>query len=800
MRVILFSLIAIVMTSFMTSCAQHESENIKSISIDPADCVIVLPQKADEGEIVAAKELKKHLDLIGGKDIPIVYGTTAATGKYRFYIGCYDRILKMAPGSGMWVVNPTKTYICGDDLSGDETLYAVYSLLEDKFGVRWIEPGDDGVVFRKREKFELETGCGGWYPELSLRILRTGSFSKASDTALKIFEKSKEEQDKEMADIRMWKKRMRMGNSSDINYGHAFTKWWKKYGMVHPEYFALNKYGIRGPEIDPKESFKDNPVWANVQHGETIKLCPSNPAVAQQVISDWLEKKPRPHCVNVCENDSPPMGFCRCDACRKLDGHNDDLNVYQVHLTDRYIYLVNEVLKLAKLYDKDATAVTYAYNETEFPPYKERVESGVILGMVPTTIDLQKLEAWYTGWEKMGANKMFLRPNYPCYYNTIGLPIGFEKHFYDVIQLSVKHRCVGMDLDSLMHQWDLSGMNDYIMAKTLSDPSQPFEKWEDEYCSAFGNSSAEVKDYFRYWRNEVWNKRLLPDLNDIVVKGKYHNFARGLMWNLSKYYKEEDFERTDAILNKALAKKLTDIEKKRLERLILSIRHARLVFKAITTKEPEKFKYSKELLAFRVKYKDTLRLDLLKLIENEDRAGDVTGIKTASQLEKFDLPWIQTPLPWYFKMDPENKGLSGNWEKKSFDEIKKEWELLPTNSFWESLPAHYPYPSAGLRKKLKNYDGIGWYSQLVTIPADWKNDEVYLFFGAVDESCQIYVNGKLAGEHPFVNPDDWCTPFSIRIDKQVAWDKTGQLVTVRVEDKNGSGGIYKRIWLVRVRH
>ena len=66
----------------------------------------------------------------------------------------------------------------------------------------------------------------------------------------------------------------------------------------------------------------------------------------------------------------------------------------------------------------------------------------------------------------------------------------------------------------------------------------------------------------------------------------------------------------------------------------------------------------------------------------------------------------------------------------------------------------------------------------------------------MDESCTVFVNGKLAGEHLFKEKSDWKTPFEIRIDPCVDWDKRQQVVTVRVLDTGGNGGIWCPVWLV----
>lgn len=70
-------------------------------------------------------------------------------------------------------------------------------------------------------------------------------------------------------------------------------------------------------------------------------------------------------------------------------------------------------------------------------------------------------------------------------------------------------------------------------------------------------------------------------------------------------------------------------------------------------------------------------------------------------------------------------------------------------------------------------------------PAGLEKPQGYLYFGAVDESCRVFVNGQKAGEHL----NEWKTPFAIEITKCLNWDLPSRIVIVRVEDKFGAGGI-----------
>ena len=101
-----------------------------------------------------------------------------------------------------------------------------------------------------------------------------------------------------------------------------------------------------------------------------------------------------------------------------------------------------------------------------------------------------------------------------------------------------------------------------------------------------------------------------------------------------------------------------------------------------------------------------------------------------------------------------------------------------------------------LFRSLPSYDGIGWYTTRVAVPDDWKDRRIFLRFGAVDESCWVYVNGAPAGEHLYKDTNDWKTPFEIPINNRIDWDKPQQVITVRVEDQAGLGGIWRPVWVV----
>lgn len=722
---------------------------IAEIRINPENAVISAPAS----EKSAADELKKHLDLITGADVPIVYDGKVSPGKFLFHIALApkDADVNFKPEEARWLVTPSAAYFYGEGKNGAR--FAVYDFLESALGVRW--PGGDRISVRKMNPILVENTSGDWVPSLNLRQIRGKT-----------------------AGMGIWSSRMRYGGHNQPVYGHAFTNWWDRFGTTHPEYFALNK-GIRFP-IDYMGN-NDNVAASKEKSRQVIALCVSSDAVVKQIIADWDKKS---EYINICENDAPTPHSCHCEKCCALDALKPGEKWHQ-NLTDRYVFFANRVLTEAQKYKKDVKVSMYSYNASEQPPRRERPLKNVVIGIVPTLFDMDSIHTYVGGWKKAGLNRFFYRPNRHYYYANF-FPCGYEKHFFGVFQYMCGEGALGFDYDSPGASTPAQWFTDYVIYKGMQDPSKPFEYWEKHYMQAYGEAAGDISAYYRYWREKVWNARIYPKLNDIVARGKWFNFARGLMWNVGDYYKESDFVETDRILAGALKKALTHEQRGLVEEIAAFNTHSRLIFMAAYKKDDAA---SLALL----RYREANKLELLPA--EEKYWGDICGVNRVMYLKDFMPPFLETPLFWAFKLDPEDAGLKQEW----FKDGKKiyEWgDSMPTNGPWETPYKHYKLPSEKTRELTKNYDGIAWYGCSVEIPAEWKDRRVHLFFGAVDESCWIYVNGKEIGKHLFEKPTDWATPFTIDITDGINWNEKTQYVIVRVEDKSGSGGIWKRVMLI----
>ena len=337
---------------------------------------------------------------------------------------------------------------------------------------------------------------------------------------------------------------------------------------------------------------------------------------------------------------------------------------------------------------------------------------------------------------------------------------------------------------------DLNGLAIYVLAQARLFPNKSYDEITDEFFATFGQAKDDIKQFYRYWVKLFETKRL----SDIAKAGGFE--GRGYLYNhLEQYYQLKDFVITQKILQNALKKAVNPRVKRNIESLILANMHARLIFLAITTNVSQASDKKKRAAAlalynFRVANKDKLDCSLMLLSDAENSYSDITGIKRYVT----DVPdgkLITLPYRWKFKIDEKNIGLQEKWQKLPWSTIKKTWAELDINAIWERQRS---YQTPALAEKLKKYDGIGWYAIRLTKRPKLKGKKVNLWFGAVDESCWIYMNGKLVGKHLFIKPDDWKTPFAIPIDAD-ALAENDQILIVRVEDKAGAGGIWKPVSL-----
>ena len=564
--------------------------------------IVIYPQKSvivsTPAVWQAAEELKLHLKLITGVDVPEC--EKPQEGKFVFSF-----VPSMLDGNSEacgWKVSES-----GVEFKGN-VYFAVVDFLENALGVRW--PEGDMIAYEARNPVAVKKLSGEWAPELKIRRIRMVP----------------KPENKNNAEQRVFVRRMREGHHDEPLYGHAFVKHWKLYGKDHPEYFGMRKDGVRAPKNVKAEELMGNVAVYDVRINNTLGMCVTSTGLVAQIVADW-KKAGAGEYINLCENDIPGQDSCQCPSCKALDVVPENFDPkWEVHYADRYVWFGNQVLAAARKVRADVKICYYAYNATQEAPQRERPDPATVAGLVPTYFSDSYISDYVDSWKKAGLVNFFYRPNRHYYYHCPYLPLGCEEHFVKIFHYLYSQGAIGFDYDAIAayrgsHDW----FERYLLDHAMQDPSKPFSHWEHHYCAAYGAAADDVKAYYRYWREELWTKRLEPKMDKLAKIGGYFNFGRGLYWLLKDYYKTEDFEAAEKYVAVAETKNLSPTAQEMVKRLRIRHDHSRLFFEAVAHKSKEN---TEKLVAFRQKH------DFPLYPWGEQHFGDVAGIRMLLGPEK----------------------------------------------------------------------------------------------------------------------------------------------------------------------
>jgi len=130
---------------------------------------------------------------------------------------------------------------------------------------------------------------------------------------------------------------------------------------------------------------------------------------------------------------------------------------------------------------------------------------------------------------------------------------------------------------------------------------------------------------------------------------------------------------------------------------------------------------------------------------------------------------------WHFSPDKNNTGIYEKWYAVSFDD--SQWRILDTGKRWEDQG----YP---------NLDSYGWYRKKVAIPADWEGKDVWLKFGGVNDSYELFINGERVSSFGERNSSVAGRPTVTMLAERLNYGESNQ-ITVKVNDWGLSGGLWR---------
>jgi len=767
--------------------------------------VIVVPDHAIPAENYAARELQYHVRKSTGAELS-VQGESAPVpeGMGRILLGraASPQGAELPPNAFTIKTGADALRIYGHDQDGDPqqptvhagTLHGVYELLEKEVGVRWLWPGELGEVIPARRSLSVAPGDSTTVPRLvHSRVRSNTGLTKTGWSSL-------EARDRYLQAQRVFLRRHRMAEGTSLEYGHAFEDYWGRFGATHPEYFNQLPDGTRTSD---KLYFGGEP--------QLISMCVANPGFHRQVVEDWKKNRTYLPWVNVAENDTE--GKCVCADCLAWDRHAKGEKVsleaaraafragepgWAAHLgslTDRYAKFYLAVQAEAQKTDPQAVVLGYAYANYSAPPVETKLNERVIIAVVPPVMfpwndaNREAFRKQWQGWRDSGV-RLYLRPNYTL--DGHNFPIYYATAFGEDFRFAFERGMIATDFDSLTGQWAAQGPNLYVLMRAHTHGDRPVGEILDEYYSAFGPAKKQVRDYFAHWET-VSNKTAEASFGKEAARedpagGHWATFYRVAHVIFTPKIMAEGRRRLAAA---AAAAKGDPVASRRVEFLEMGLRNAELTLAAQAahrayTERGDIAGYQQALKAL---------YDFRASVEPHHTANmGYLGTREAATWQEgvaqLDMKRDKPVGPWRFAFDPSNEGVAKGWQEPAFDDAS--WSAIEVTKPWEDQPVGQEW--AG--KHGAPYNGIAWYRTTLDIPHP-PAGRVVLQFGAVDEACQVWLNGKKLLDRPYPFEGDresWTKPFQVDVTDALS-PEGRNLLAVRVEDAAGAGGVWRPVWL-----
>jgi hypothetical protein len=729
---------------------------------------IVIPTQAGPHHGYLAVETQRVLERMTGVKLPITSADAPGleTGRQvRIGVGLpgrtYDRELAKLSDEGIYVEVSDGGIVCLG-----RTPRAVYYAVQELFyllGCRWIMPEGPGEVIPRVERLDLA-------PQ---RIVHNPSFALRGGKTVQVYHYPPDMQSRHVP-VDPW---VDWAARNRMNALKASYPWTWDYGAVRghqwSEWSGHTLYAI----LPPEKYFADHPEFYTLvggkrthvhSSGRPSEVCVSNPDLPR-IIADraieFFDTDPDARRFALCAEDEPSY-WCECDACKALDTEPVDWSkngLEVLPMTDRWMYLVNRVADLVAERYPDRYIVTFAYASTRNPPRKQFPHRNVMIeltwwsrcfkhGMLDKRCEVNREGmALLNRWRKLAPVSIYGYLDYhfmeaPCpYYHP-------DADFYrTVYALGVRH---------ISDEWDTTFTSSPLLlnlrARLLWDVNTDVDAYIADFCRrAYGPAGEEVQAYF-------------STLEQAVQQAETPH----VRFNDLDKFTDEVLDEAHRHLRRAFAAAGDDPE--------IRARVARLQFSLLFT---ELSRLQQRLEAEPELYARTEPLKTgMRALVNEYSIPVILGAYNAFALsyrppvEALNAPLLGAlPEVWRFKPDPDRTGEQAGWQAAEPDDT---WGPISTHAAWEGQ-GH------------EGYDGYGWYTVEVTIP-ETKAEHVWLLFGAVDETCRVWINGEHVGDSDGDPGVLWDKPVAVEITGKYRPGEPNRL-TVRVHDSAYAGGIWKPV-------
>ena len=730
-----------------------------------ANATIVLAETPSRSARFAVRELNLHLEKSTGVELPITNGNHAVD-RIRVLVGeskatlelnlknsdfstqeylirflpdtlvlmgrdAEDVASRLKPGTKP-AVNDSPPTFWGTEEMG--TCYAVYDFLERCCDVRWYGPGEIGMVYPTTKT--LRVGGENIRRAPAFLSRRSWPFPAYSPKGLcaNLWGHP------EAKDVQDFGRRMRFGGEK-YTAGHSFDgyypRFWKK-DPKKPNVFEENRprYFAKGYE----------------QENRPPQPCLTNPDLVQQVIQDardFFDRGVR-YDRGFATGDYFPIGpednnrYCKCPACQAFDDKEKMEAANHFFMNGRWsnyhFQFVNRVAKAIKQSHPDKYISALAYWDFAYHPSNVKLEPNISIQLC---LDCRQWAYphnkrndlfFYRDWLTKEPGRRFYVRAYYCFPE-----LSTRSGRFNCFPAFVPHttaRNIRMFHRDGIRGVSFDGLGEqldvYVAFKMLDDPTLDVEVLLDEFFARYyGGAGDAMKRIYQKIEDIYSTTSNYPE--SVITGERITHQNEEIAW--AYLGTEGRMADLDRLMVQARASARTDMGKKR-----------------VGLFEDAIWNY---MVEGRRKY---LR-----------RKG----------LAAFEAAHLDQRLPdkWKLMPDPSKEGVGNRWFDIDFDDTSwREVSILKTLE----------------KQGYKNY-GYAWYRTEVLVPKEEKGRKIILRFGAVDETCWLWINAKPAGEflyNPTLNPNGWKEPLRFDITKLVKFGEKNQ-IAVQVHNVAGAGGIWQ---------
>jgi len=521
-----------------------------------AAAAIVIRKGYTELQSVPAKELQRYIEKLTGARLPILEDDPGYNGnmilvgesRYTRELGITtgklpgdSYVMRSFPGrlvlaghdDVLDVSNPE--YEIPEEVSGyykrglkivkNGTLNAVYAFLQDYCGVRWFMPGDLGEHVPARHDLDV-SGLNITDQPYRSYMINSSIFRLRYQS---------------------WLNRNFIGESAaafvfDIEHDWEVLVPYRRWFAAHPEWFAMNKDGVREPR----------------------PLCTSNRAMWDVALKNLkLIYAQGFEIVGLLQPDGYQR--CQCPDCEAMDEFRG------------YPYVLGKPIERVWIFhDYLAREIQKAYPDRQVmiwgspePSHKiSKLSDNVRIMLQVDATDTAQLERWKKHRPSPPPYSAFVYWFLPEVKNNL-------PHSYDYIAGELKvlaaHGTDGFYVDWCGGLWGLNGPIYYMMTRVLRDPRQDPKAILQEYCGGlFGKAAGPMHAYFTELYRGAQQGRAADDAeqrkyNERVGRGEpvYRGYAARDLYLIS--YPDEILEACEGNLQKAQSLADTPKIKKRVE-------------------------------------------------------------------------------------------------------------------------------------------------------------------------------------------------------------------------------------------